>query len=83
MLFAAHHLQEKCQEQNCQLYTSFVDLMKAFDSVSRQGLWTIMSKCDCPDRFIKMVRQFHANMMARVLDDGDSSEAFPVRNGVK
>ena len=30
-----------------------------------------------------MMRQFHANMMARVLDDGDASEAFPVTIGVK
>ena len=30
-----------------------------------------------------MVRQFHDGMMARVLDDGDCSDAFPVTNGVK
>jgi hypothetical protein len=30
-----------------------------------------------------MLRQFHDGMLARVLDDGDSSEAFPVTNGIK
>ena len=44
MLFAARQLQEKCQEQNVDLYTTFVDLTKAFDTVSRDGLWKIMSK---------------------------------------
>ncbi len=29
------------------------------------------------------VRQFHDGMMARVLDDGEHSYAFPVTNGVK
>lgn len=67
MIFAARQLQEKCQEQNRELCTTFVDLTKAFDSVSRQGLWRIMSKFGCPDRFIRMVRQFHHGMMARVL----------------
>ncbi|XP_053863859.1 LOW QUALITY PROTEIN: uncharacterized protein LOC128825397 [Malaclemys terrapin pileata] len=83
MIFAVRQLQEKCQEQNRELYTTFVDLTKAFDSVSCQGLWRIMSKFGCPDRFIRMVRQFHHGMMARVLDDGETSEAFPVTNGVK
>lgn len=83
MIFAARQLQEKCQEQNRDLYTTFVDLTKAFDTVSREGLWKIMRKFGCPDKFINMVRQFHDGMLARVLDDGDSSDAFPVTNGVK
>ncbi|XP_040289820.1 LOW QUALITY PROTEIN: uncharacterized protein LOC121002429 [Bufo bufo] len=32
MIFAARQLQEKCQEQNRELYTTFIDLTKAFDS---------------------------------------------------
>jgi len=30
-----------------------------------------------------MVRQFHDGMLARFTDVGESSEAFPVTNGVK
>ncbi len=69
MIYAARQLQEKCIEQHQDLYTTFVDLTKAFDTVSRQDLWRIMSKFGCPERFIMMVRQFHDGMMARVLDD--------------
>ena len=83
MIFAARQLQEKCQEQHQHLYTTFVDLTKAFDTVSRDGLWLIMAKFGCPDKFIAMVRAFHDGMLARVLDDGESSDAFPVSNGVK
>ncbi|KAF7245900.1 PAX-interacting protein 1 [Varanus komodoensis] len=83
MIFATQQLQEKCQEQNRELYTIFVDLTKAFDTVSREGLWCIMSKFGAPDRFILMVRQFHDSMTARVLDNGEASEAFPVTHGVK
>ena len=83
MIFAARQLQEKCQEQNRDLYTTFVDLTKAFDTVSREGLWKIMAKFGCPGKFITMVRQFHDGMLARVLDEGDCSDAFPVTNGVK
>ena len=37
----------------------------------------------CPDKFIPMVCQFYDGMLARVLDSGDSSKAFPITNGVK
>ena len=62
---------------------TFVDLTKAFDTVSRDGLWKIMAKFVCPPRYIAMVRQFHDGMQARVQNDGEYSEPFPVTNGVK
>ena len=83
MIFAARQLQEKCQEQNMDLYSTYVDLTKAFDTVSRDGLWKIMNKFGCPTRFINIVKQLHEGMMARVQDNGETSEAFPVTNGVK
>ena len=83
MVFAARQLQEKCQEQNTDLYSTYVDLTKAFDTVSREGLWRIMSKYGCPHKFITIVRQFHDGMLARVQDGGESSAPFAVTNGVK
>ena len=83
MIFSARQLQEKCQEQNAHLYTTFVDLTKAFDTVSRDGLWKIMAKFGCPETFIVMVQQFHDGMLARVQDQGNYSEPFAVTNGVK
>lgn len=82
MIFTAHQLQQKCQEQNRELYTIFVDLTKAFVTVSHEGLWCIMSKFGCPGRFILMVRQFHNGMTAHVLDDREASEVFSFTNGI-
>ena len=58
MIFTARQLHEKCQEQNVDLYMTFLDLTKAFDIVivSREGLWKIMAKLGCPAKFIAMVR---------------------------
>ena len=83
MIFAARQLQEKCQEQHRDLYTTFIDLTKAFDTVSRAGLWKIMAKFGCPDKFTALVRSFHDGMQVRVQDDGESSEPILVTNGVK
>ena len=83
MIFTARQLQEKCQEHNVDLHMAFVDLTKAFDTVSRDGLWKIMAKFGCPPRFIAMLRQFHDDMQARAQNDGEFSEPFEVTNGVK
>ena len=83
MIFTARQLQGKCQEQNVDLYVTFVDLTKDFDTVSRDGLWKIVAKFVCPPRFIAMVLQFHDGMQARVQNDREFSEQFEVTNGVK
>ena len=42
-----------------------------------------MAKFGCPAKFIAMMRQFHDGMLARVQNDGEFSDPFPVTNGVK
>ena len=44
IVFPTRQPQEKCQEQNTDLYSTYVNLTKAFDTVSREGLWRIMVK---------------------------------------
>ena len=83
MVFAIRQLQEKCIEQRQDLYLLFIDLTKAFDIISRPGLWTILSKLGCPPKFVQMTRSLHEGMMARVIETGDVSEPFHVTNGVK
>ena len=83
MIFATRQVQEKCREQNLALYMVFVDLTKAFDTISRDGLWQILRKIDCPDLFVDVIRSFHEGMVARVQDQGQTSEPFPVTNGTK
>ncbi|VDL93100.1 unnamed protein product [Schistocephalus solidus] len=76
MIFAAHQLQEKCQEMRTHLYTIFVDPMKAFDTVNRDGRWKVLQKFGCPERFTHMVRQLHDGMTACVTDNGTVSEGL-------
>ena len=83
MVFAARKLQEKCQEQNVDVYSTYVDLTKAFDTVSRECLWRIMAKYGCPPKFITIVCLLHDGMLARVQDDGKSLGPFLVSNGGK
>ena len=44
MIFSVRQMQEKCREQNMPLYISFIDPTKAFDIVSRDDLFKILTK---------------------------------------
>jgi len=48
MIFSLRQLQEKCREQRRPLYIAFIDLTKAFDLVSRGGLFLLLRKMGCP-----------------------------------
>ena len=37
----------------------FVDLTKAFDTVSRDGLWKILARLCCPPKFLTLLRQLN------------------------
>ena len=83
MVFVLRQLQEKCREQNRGLYVTFVDLTKAFDTVSRNGLWQILKRLGCPPKFLNMVIQLHEDQHGQVRLNGDLSEPFPITNGLK
>ena len=83
MIFAGRQRQDKCQEQYDELFITCIDLTKAFDAVCRHGLLQIMEKFGCPRKFIALVRQLHDGMRATVLDNGDTSDSFPVTNEVR
>ena len=51
MVLAVRQLREKCCEQNQELHLVFVDLTKAFNTEDRSGLWKILQKSGCPDKF--------------------------------
>ena len=44
MVFSLRQLQEKCREQHMPLYIALIDLTKAFDLVSRDGLFKVLPK---------------------------------------
>ena len=83
MIFCLRQLQEKCIEQGRPLYMVFVDVSKAFDTIGRTGLWQLLKKYDCPEKFTTMIEALHTGMMANVSVGREVSESFRVTNGVK
>lgn len=83
MVFSVRQIQEKCREQRKPLYLAFIDLTKAFDLVSRDGLFSLLKQIGCPPKLLSMVISFHQDMSGTVQFDGSCSEPFPIKNGVK
>ena len=83
MLFTARQIQEKCRKQQRDLYLVFIDLTKAFDTVNRECLWALLRKIGCPEKLVNVIRSFHDGMTARVIDAGELSSSFSVKNGTK
>jgi hypothetical protein len=53
----------KRQEHNLETYVSFVDLVKAFDSVPRAALFKVLRRYGLPDHFINLVIRLHADAL--------------------
>ena len=83
MIFTVRQVQEKCLEQNLDLYSVFIDLTKAFDTINRDALWDVLARYGCPPKFIQIIRLFHVDMTGQVLSNGEQSDPFSISNGVK
>ena len=82
MIFSVRQLQEKCRERQMPLYMAFIDLTKAFDFVSRRGLFQLLKKIGCPPQLLSITYSFHDDMKGTVSFDGASSEPFTIKSGV-
>ena len=74
---------EKSREQRCDLYISFIDFTKAFDTVDRPHLFRILSKVGCPPKLISLIQCLYTNVNARLIFDGKVSKSFAYNGGVK
>ena len=65
-------------------FLTFVNWTKAFDLVSRTGLFKLLEKTGCPTKLLSIIASFHVNNMHDTVSfDGEISEPFKIDNGVK
>ena len=84
MMFVVRRLQELARKKDNPLFMCFIDRTKAYDSVDRALLWTVLACFGIPPRILAVIRQFHGGMRACVrLDDGGCSDTFDVEQGLR
>ena len=56
MVFVARQMVERCREHNDSLFVLFVDFQKAYDSIPRMALWTVLERYGVPPTMLSVIR---------------------------
>ena len=84
MMFVVRRLQEVGRKAGVSLFTCFIDLQKAYDTVDRTLLWQVLIRIGVPPQMIVVIRQFHDGMKACVRpNNGVCSDSLEVEQGLR
>ena len=84
MMFVVCRLQELARKKQIASCVCFIDLTKAYDSVDRTLLWTILARFGVPQNTISVVHQLYDDMRAcEWLDERVCSGWFAVEQGLR
>mgnify|MGYP005952242097 CR=1 FL=1 len=82
-LLILRNIIEQCTEWNSTLFVNYVDFEKAFDSIHRESLWSIMKFYGIPDKLVRIVKLLYETFQCGVLEDGEETDWYRVTTGVK
>jgi hypothetical protein len=68
---------------NLECYVAFIDLTKAFDSVSHEGLCRVLAAAHLPPSFIQLVQSLYTDLTATVPDPCGEAHHVPVLKGIR
>ena len=76
-------LTERMREFGRGLLAAYIDFRKAFDSVSRDGLWRILGLRGIPPKLVQLISSLYTGTESAVKCGGSVSGFFPVDSGVR
>ena len=82
-IFVLRTIVEQSLEWNSSLYINYIDFEKAFDSIHHPSLWKILEAYGFPQKVINILRDMYANNQCCVRHEGQQSEWFQVKTGVR
>ena len=82
-IFTLRQILEQSTEWNSPIYTMFIDFTKAFDSLHRESLWKILRHHGIPVKMVSVIKLLYQDMKCQVICDGQLTDSFTVRTGVK
>ncbi|XP_071123117.1 uncharacterized protein [Mytilus edulis] len=62
---------------------NFIDFKKAFDSLHRETLWTILISYGVPQKIVTMIKCFYTNFACAVILNNKEIDWFEVQSGVR
>ena len=73
---------EGASSQDIPLFITFIDFMKAFDSIDREMMFAILRHYGIPEQIVSAIRVLYDDSTSRVYVEGEFSEAFKITTGV-
>ena len=82
-LFSLNQLFSNAVEFREPLHVCFIDLRKAYDTVNRPALWTVLQKAGLSTMTVRLIKELHTDTTSRVRMSGTYSRSFSTNNGVR
>ena len=82
MIFAVRMIMEVANHNKMPIYWLFVDLVKAYDSVSREGLWAVLKAKGVPAGLLALIKDYYSGKTAAVSVEGGVSDVFGLDSGL-
>ena len=74
---------EQSVEFNSPLYLLFIDFERAFDSLNRDVMWTILASYGIPQKLINIIKSLYRDTRCQVIHRGKPGRQFRIKSGVK
>ena len=65
------------------LYVAFIDFRKAFDCITRDKLWSVLSSIGISTKMLKALKSIYRNVQAKVRVSGGFTDSFSCPKGLK
>eukprot|EP00923_Selenidium_pygospionis_P040756 GHVN01070515.1.p1 GENE.GHVN01070515.1~~GHVN01070515.1.p1 ORF type:complete len:1235 (-),score=133.71 GHVN01070515.1:257-3961(-) len=82
-IFIMRLLIEKSIEHRQQLHAAFVDIRRAFDTLSRSHIFDTLVRRGAPPKLVRLIRHLHEGTTAQVEMNNEVGGLFHVENGVR
>ncbi|PIO59352.1 hypothetical protein TELCIR_19187 [Teladorsagia circumcincta] len=82
-IFTLRNIIEQCVEYCQPIFINFVDFKKAFDSVHRESLWSVLRTYGVPQPFISIFKNLYLNSSCCVRTDTGYMPFFQIDTGVR
>ena len=82
-IFTLRRVMEQARVKRVALSMCFVDFKAAYDSLNRGALWKILRSYGVSDKICKLIRALYGSSKSAVRVDGELSEWFDIKTGVR
>jgi len=82
-IFTLRRILEKKWEYNGTVYQLFIDFKKAYDSIRRKKLYSILIRFEIPKKLVQLVKMCLNDRTRRVRIGNNMSDSFKICNGLK